>query len=110
MSSADPSPRFDIEIASDAAALPRTFGVFMWDVTLDTESEAATDDCDTITGGDAGQLLMLHTEDNGRDITIKDNVGNLKMNGDMTLSKTQDRILFHAGGSGWREVSRSPNA
>ena len=79
---------------------------------LDTESNAASDDLDTVNGGTDGYILILKTVSNSRDVTVKDGTGNLYLAGDFTLSNTEDTITlrFDALIDGWVEVSRSDNA
>jgi len=78
---------------------------------VDTESNGATDDLDTISGGSEGQIVILKSAANGRDTTLKDAVDNLFLAGDFTLSHTQDRITLQYDStlSGWIELSRSDN-
>mgnify|MGYP001343754064 CR=1 FL=1 len=77
---------------------------------VDTESNAGTDDLDTINGGTDGSILILSCADNGRDVVFKDGTGNLKLNGDFTATNKADTITLIHYGSEWREVSRSDNA
>ncbi len=77
---------------------------------VDTESNAGTDDLDTINGGNNGSILILSCADNGRDVVFKDGTGNLKLNGDFTATNKADTITLIHYGSEWREISRSDNA
>ena len=79
---------------------------------VDTEGAAATDDLDTINGGQDGQILVLSTVTSGRDITVKDSTGNIRLAGDFALSTTQDTIvlMYDSVSSFWLELSRSDNA
>jgi hypothetical protein len=56
----------DGELTISSGAVTVT-GVFH---TLDTESNAASDDLDTINGGSDGQLLIIRTEDSTRDVVL----------------------------------------
>jgi len=76
---------------------------------VDTEGGAATDDLDTINGGYDGRRLVLFTANSGRDVTLKDNTGNLKLAGDFTLSDAEDSIELIFRSSNWYELSRSDN-
>lgn len=79
-------------------------------VHLDTESLAATDDCDTINGAEEGRILHVHAEIGSRTVTMKDGTGNLRMNGDFDLNALTDMISFIGSGLGnWIETSRSNN-
>jgi len=79
---------------------------------VDTEASAASDDLDTINGGEDGQILLLRSTANSRDVTCKDTGGNLKLAGDFTLSRIEDMIMLQYSDSisGWVEISRSDNA
>lgn len=59
---------------------------------IDTESAAATDDLDTISGGVDGKLLVLRIVNAARDVVLKHNTGNIynPAGQDITLSATQD--------------------
>jgi carbonic anhydrase/acetyltransferase-like protein (isoleucine patch superfamily) len=76
---------------------------------VDTEGDAATDDLDTVNGGIIGQVLVLRSDDNTRDTTLTDGTGNLRLNGNFTLSNVTDTITLIYTGSVWLEVSRSDN-
>jgi hypothetical protein len=79
-------------------------------ITIDTEADAATDDLDTITGGITGQTLIIRTVTGGRDVTLKDEVDNLSLAGDFTLTRIEDTIVLFKGGTNWLEISRSDNS
>lgn len=63
---------------------------------LDTEGGAATDDLDTINGVSNGKLLVLRTTNDGRDVVLKHNTGNIFNPAlqDITLGKTQDIVFM----------------
>lgn len=48
---------------------------------VDTESSAASDDLDTISGGAAGDVLIIQTVSNARVVTVRHNVGNIWLSG-----------------------------
>jgi hypothetical protein len=74
---------------------------------VDTESDAATDDLETVLGGYAGEILILQAENNARDVVCKDG-GNLKLTGDFTMNHTEDKIQLVCISSGvWHEITRS---
>ena len=79
-------------------------------VTVDTESAAATDDLDTISGGWTGQEIMLRCATGTRVPTVKDGVDNLSTEGDFALNSSADTIKLVFRSSVWLEVSRSNNA
>lgn len=78
--------------------------------TVDTESDGATDDLDTINGGVAGQILVLMAENGARDVVVKDGTGNLALAGDFTMDTTDDTITLMWVGAQWVELFRSNNA
>lgn len=74
-------------------------------INLDTEGAAATDDLVTITAGAQGQLILLKTVSDARDITIKNGTGNIDSGGnDRVLHLVQDMWLGIYTGSAWREL------
>ena len=78
---------------------------------VDTESDASTDDLETINGGIDGQILVLRAADNDRTIVLKDNTDNLRLAGDFSMDSGNDIItLICSGGTIWFEISRSDNA
>lgn len=77
--------------------------------TVDTESDAASDDLDTITATTAGTFLYLQAANAARSVVCKDGTGNLILAGDFTLDNTEDMIHLISDGSNWIEVCRSNN-
>ncbi len=78
--------------------------------TIDTEASAASDDLDTISGGVAGDILVINAANSSRTVVVKDGTGNLQLEGDCTLDNTQDTImLIYTSAGAWYEVSRSNN-
>lgn len=80
---------------------------FHW---VDTEANAAADDLDTINGGNVGDILVLQTVVNTRDVTFKDGTGNLQLAGDFIATTPQDKLTLIRSVSAWSELSRSKNA
>lgn len=76
---------------------------------IDTEAAAATDDLDTINGGQTGQVLYIHAANSARDVVAKDGTGNLKLAGDFTMNNTEDTLTLIFDGTNWLEISRSDN-
>jgi len=64
--------------------------------TVDTESDAATDDLDTITGGNDGQILIIRAENTARTVVIKDGTGNIETpdGTDILLDSTEKTITL----------------
>ena len=81
---------------------------------IDTESDASTDDLDTINGGVTGQILVLSALHDDRTVVAKDGTGNLLLANDFSMDHTNDRlVLIYDGTSSlnkWVELSRSSNA
>lgn len=77
--------------------------------TIDTEADAASDDLDTISGGTAGDILIITAANDARTVVVKDGTGNVQLAGDMTLDNTQDTLTLIYNGSAWLEVARSNN-
>jgi len=77
---------------------------------VDTESDSASDDLDTINGGAQGSILTLRSMSAARDVTVKDATGNIYLAGDFALSHSQRFITLIKYGGGWYELSRSANA
>jgi len=76
---------------------------------VDTESDGASDDLDTISGGTEGDILIIRAEHTDRTVVAKDGTGNLNLGGDRTLDNTQDRLMLVNNGSGWDELSFADN-
>lgn len=78
---------------------------------IDTEASAASDDLDTINGGANGQILVLQSVNNSRDVVVKHNTGNILLGGgsDITLGTTTDSIvlMYNATLTKWVEVCHS---
>jgi hypothetical protein len=79
------------------------------DIAVDTEAAAASDDLDTINGTVHGQILVVRAVDSARTIVLKDDTGNLRLEGDCSLDHANDRIVLRSNGTSLHEVSRSNN-
>lgn len=72
---------------------------------VDTEGDAASDDLDTINGGEAGQLLILTTTDSTRDVVLKHGTGNLLISGgNHTMSEAYAPVILIYLGNYWMKV------
>lgn len=73
--------------------------------TIDTESDASSDDLVTINGGADGQDLILRTEADARDVTLK-TTGNIDLPGDVTLADSNDvmHLIYDGAKSKWLQV------
>jgi hypothetical protein len=80
-------------------------------IRLDTESATSSDDLDTINGGTDGMILIIAGSSNSRDVTIKDNVGNIRLSSDFIFVNARDKLMliYDANALGWTEISRSTN-
>tara|TARA_R110001606_G_scaffold246370_1_gene394451 strand:- start:979 stop:3432 length:2454 start_codon:yes stop_codon:yes gene_type:complete len=77
---------------------------------IDTEGSASTDDLVTINGGASGDILVCTANNGSRVVVLKDGSGNLKLDGDFSLSTVNDKIVLLKNSSGnWCELSRSAN-
>lgn len=79
---------------------------------IDTQGAAATDDLDTINGGENGKILILGNTANGRTVVVRNGSGNIRLaGGDFSLDNTRDSLMLIYYGSlnEWVEISRSNN-
>jgi hypothetical protein len=77
---------------------------------IDTEGGAPTDNLQTINTGVAtgGEMLILRTANDARDVIVKDGLDNIFLNeGDCLLSDKASALYLLWSGLVWREVSRS---
>lgn len=80
---------------------------------IDTESDAASDDLDTITttNRDDGSLLLIYPNNAARTVVVKDESGGAGQihtgdGNDFTMDETDKGILLQRRGSDWYEVAR----
>jgi len=73
---------------------------------IDTESDASSDNLNTINGGSDGQILILRTSNSGRDVVLVHDDGNIFISdgGDHTLSTANGIIVLFRNGSNWYEL------
>ncbi len=73
--------------------------------TVDTESDAAADDLDTINGAINETFLLLRPENTGRDITLKHGTGNILTadGNDFTIPDNGTALLWYDG-TNWRSM------
>lgn len=81
-------PAVELTIAAGLVAVTHTHH------TIDTEADAAGDELDTISGGTAGDRLLLFAEASGRVVTLKHGAGNIR------TPDGADRTLEVDGGLG----------
>jgi len=77
--------------------------------TVDTESDAASDDLDTVNGTRKGQIVFIRANNSARSVVAKDGTGNLKLAGDFTMDNAEDVLQLISDGTNLYEVSRSNN-
>lgn len=73
---------------------------------VDTESDAASDDLDTITAPTSFpifNMLIIRPADDARSVVVKHNTGNIILSGgaDITLDDITDHILLFYDGTQW---------
>lgn len=96
-------PATELTIAS--GAITATKGLH----TVDTESDGATDDLDTINGGLEGMLLILRPASGARTVVVKHNTGNILCSGgtDVSLAEATDHVLLIYTGAKWVVLSKA---
>ena len=96
-------------IAADAITIRDTDQTL---IVVDTEASAATDDLSTITfSGPTGRTIVLKTGSSARDVTVKDNVGNIQLaGGDFIMDTSSDSLTLLWTGTQWVELARANNA
>jgi len=78
--------------------------------TVDTQDDDPTDDLATINGGTAGDVLIITTADDGRDVTVKDGTGNIQAPADCVLDDTDDTFMATYDGTNWLQLSCNNNS
>lgn len=76
---------------------------------VDVEDGAASsDDLDTITGGEEGQVLVLRPYSDARSIVVKHATGNIECDGqrDITLAEDDDVVVLIKAASKWTVIAR----
>ena len=72
---------------------------------IDTEGGAATDDLDTINGGQTGDTITFRPVSNIRDVTFKNGTGNMILSaGDVILPTNANTISLIKSGSSWYQI------
>lgn len=75
---------------------------------IDTESDAASDDLDTISGGAEGDWCLLYRADSARAIILKHGTGNLILQNDSDYTiPANGYVLLYYDGSNWRVLMSS---
>ena len=71
---------------------------------VDTEGAAASDNLDTISNGNEGDLIFIKAANSARTVVVRDNQGNILTNGsvDLSLNNTDDLVILHYNGTVWK--------
>ena len=79
---------------------------------VDTEGAAASDDLDTINGGENGRILVVTASNSARTVVIKNNTGNIWCGSDRSLDNGRDTatLIYDANVSRWILIAFSDNA
>jgi hypothetical protein len=81
--------------------------------TVDTESNAASDDLDTVTAAvGSGEIVHLRAENAARTVVVKHGTGNIVLsdNADFSLDEVEKSITLIRKGSSWYELARAAGA
>jgi hypothetical protein len=70
---------------------------------------AAADDLVTISGGTAGDILILRASSDSVTITVKDGTGNIQCEGDRALDNAFDSMMLLFDGTNWVEIAFANN-
>ncbi|MBX4215329.1 hypothetical protein KW797_00040 [Candidatus Parcubacteria bacterium] len=77
---------------------------------VDTESDASSDDLDTISGGTENMIIIIRAEHTDRTVVVKHNTGNILLAGgsDVTLDDSTKRIVLQYDDnlSKWVELAK----
>ena len=83
---------------------------------VDTEGAAASDDLDTISGGSAGDIVIIRSAHDARNVVLKDStVGannlNLTNGRNITLGVTRDKVVLIRNSNGfWEQIAHSADS
>lgn len=71
---------------------------------VDTQAAAASDDLDTISNGNEGDLIFIKAANAARTVVLKDGTGNIKTNGgvDLSLDNSDDLVVLHFDATSWK--------
>ena len=92
-----------VELTISGGAVTKTKGYH----TIDTESDAATDDLDTISGGSDGDVIFLQANHTDRTIVLKNETGNIHCGADLHLENTHQvvALMYNAATTDWHCLS-----
>lgn len=91
-----------VELTISSGAVTKTYSHH----TIDTESDAASDDLVTINGGSEGEVILLRPASGARTVIVKHNTGNIWLPGgaDISLDDSDDYLLLIYSGSKWSGI------
>lgn len=86
-------------IASGIVTIGTNYSYF----SIDTQSAAASDDLDTISGGNEGDLIFIKAGSAARTVVLKDGTGNIITEGgvDLSIDSDEDLAMLHFNGTKW---------
>lgn len=90
----------ELTIATGAVTVTQSYH------SIDTESDAASDDLDTINGGVAGDVLYIFANNDARTVVVKNGTGNILTydGNDISLDEDHKVIELLFNGTNWRVV------
>ena len=93
-------PAQPVTIATGAITLSQNFSYFV----VDTEAAAASDDLDTISGGNVGDIIFIEAANAARTVVIRDGTGNIATNGgaNLSLDNSDDIAMLFYTGTSWK--------
>ncbi|MEO0594764.1 MAG: hypothetical protein AAF126_01500 [Chloroflexota bacterium] len=76
---------------------------------VDTQSDASSDDLDTINGGSTGDTVVLFANNDSRTVVIKNGTGNILTYSrrDINLDENHKKIEFAYDGTNWNEIGNA---
>jgi hypothetical protein len=86
-----------VELTIDSGAVAKTQAHH----SIMTESAAAEDDLDTISGGAEGELIILRCSDPDHVVTVKNETGNIVLPGDIVLDNIDKVLALFHNGTSW---------
>ena len=91
-----------VELTIAAGVVTKTKGYH----TIDTESDGATDDLDTISGGSDGDIIFISAEHDDRTVIIKNETGNIHCGGDIYLDTAHKvvSLMYNATLTEWHSI------
>lgn len=76
---------------------------------VDTESAAASDDLDTISGGYEGQMITLRAANTARTVVVKNGTGNISCGADFSMADNRDQITLLRYYNVWMAIAKQDN-